>query len=217
MDILGRKSKVYEFSKKMKNFIPMIITDGFILGFIESTSMHFLPKDHYSKTSVGVYLIFLGIGAILGGYLSGLWSDKYPIMKVGKSSFLVISVCMLLSIPVSMGLVTSFIYSCFLGFSLGFAWHYMDGWLWVTCSKIFEGKLEAFALNRLIHSISFVVYQIVLIVCGSNGTVHFIRNLFIILIGLMIISLHCITKEEKSKNEAESPIELLEIKFLNIK
>jgi hypothetical protein len=32
----------------MKYFLPMIVTDGFILGFISSTATHLLPEDHYS-------------------------------------------------------------------------------------------------------------------------------------------------------------------------
>jgi predicted MFS family arabinose efflux permease len=83
----------------------------------------------------------LGVGAILGGFVSGFLSDKIPIMKVGKSTFLVLGISMFLSLPLFMELIENFVYSYFLGFVWGFAWHYMDGWLWVTCSKIFEGKL----------------------------------------------------------------------------
>lgn len=83
----------------------------------------------------------MGVGAIIGGYISGFLSDKLPIMKVGKSSFLVLGICMFLSLPIFLSLVNSQIYSNFLGFVWGFGWHYMDGWLWVICSKIFDGKL----------------------------------------------------------------------------
>lgn len=119
----------------------MIVTDGFILGFISSSATHLLPEDHYSRIEAGIFLIVLGAGAILGGFVSGFLSDKISIMKVGKSSFFILLVCMLLSIPLFIELIENFFYSYFLGFAWGFGWHYMDGWLWVACSKIFEGKL----------------------------------------------------------------------------
>ena len=98
---------------------------------------HLLPKDHYSRIEAGIFLIVLGFGAILGGFISGFLSDKVNIMKVGISSFFVLVVCMLLSIPLFIELVENIYYPYFLGFAWGFGWHYMDGWLWVTCSKIF--------------------------------------------------------------------------------
>ena len=78
----------------------MIITDGCILGFISASVTHFLPTDHYDKVSVGIFLIFMGVGAILGGYISGFFSDKFLIIKVGKSTFLVLGICMFLSLPI---------------------------------------------------------------------------------------------------------------------
>jgi hypothetical protein len=42
---------------------------------------------------------YLGIGAILGGFLSGYLSDKLPIMKIGKSSLLFLGINMFLSLP----------------------------------------------------------------------------------------------------------------------
>ena len=83
----------------------------------------------------------MGFGAILGGFLSGFLSDKLPIMKIGKSCFLILGICMALTLPLFMQIIQNFIYSYFLALIWGFAWHYMDGWLWVTCSKLFEGKL----------------------------------------------------------------------------
>lgn len=88
-----------------------------------------------------MFLILLGSGAIIGGFFSGFLTDKMSIMKVGKSSFIILSICMLLSVPLFIELIENFYYSYFLGFVWGFGWHYMDGWLWVTCSKIFGGKL----------------------------------------------------------------------------
>lgn len=86
-------------------------------------------------------MVFLGLGAIIGGYLSGFFSDKFQIIKVGKSCFLVLGICILLSLPIFMGIIDNVIYANFIGFAWGFGWHYMDGWLWVICSKIFDGKL----------------------------------------------------------------------------
>jgi len=122
-----------------------------------------------------------------------------PIMKVGKSSFLVLGICMFLSLPLFMELIETLAYSYFLGFVWGFGWHYMDGWLWVTCSKIFEGKLEAFALNKFIHSMSFVIYQVALIIYGSDNSLQFIEYFFFFLIVVMIFSLICIIREENTK------------------
>lgn len=49
MNVVESVKEVYVFSKKMKNFLPMIVMDGFILGFISSSATHLLPEDHYSK------------------------------------------------------------------------------------------------------------------------------------------------------------------------
>lgn len=109
----------------------------------------------------------MGIGAIIGGFFSGYLSDKLPIMKVGKSSILILGINMFLTLPLFVELIENDIYSYFLGFFWGFTWHYLDGWLWVACGKIFDGKLESFALNKFLHSMSFVIYQFCLLFYGN--------------------------------------------------
>ncbi len=141
MNVMGSLKNTFNFAVKMKYFIPMIITDGAILGFVSASSTHLLPDDHYNKIQAGIFLVFVGAGSIIGGFLSGLFSDKFPIMKVGKSSFLFLGIGIFLSLPLFMELIENLVYSYFLGFVWGFVWHYMDGWLWVICSKIFNGRL----------------------------------------------------------------------------
>lgn len=178
----------------MRNFLPIIIADGCILGFTSASASHFIPKDQYEKINVCIFLVFLGFGAIIGGYLSGLFTDKFPIIKVGKSSFFVLGSCIFLSLPIFMGLISHLFYCYFLAFTWGFGWHYLDGWLWVSCSKVFGGKLEAFALNKFVHSFSFVLYQVALIIHGADGILEFIEYFFLVLIGLMIVSLICLIR-----------------------
>jgi hypothetical protein len=44
--------------------------------------------------------VLLGVGAILGGFFSGYLTDKLPIMKVGKSSLLILGINMFLTLPI---------------------------------------------------------------------------------------------------------------------
>lgn len=169
--------------------MPSILIDGLILGFISSSVTHLLPYSNYSKLQAGIFLIFLGLGAIIGGLLSGLLSDKLAIIKVGKSSFFLISICIFLSLPAILSLIEDLAYSYFLGFMWGFGWHYMDGWMWVTCSKTFHGKLESFALHKFFHSLSYMLYQFALMLYGSQNPLLFIKWFVFILIPLIVINI----------------------------
>lgn len=66
--------------------MPMLMA-GFMLGFLSSYITNLIPKEIINKTVVGIFLTIEGLGAILGGLLSGILCDFFTITKVGQSCF----------------------------------------------------------------------------------------------------------------------------------
>ena len=50
------------------------------------------------------------------------------------------------------------------GFLWGFSMFFIEGWLYTVCSRNYGGATEAFSVNKLLHSISYLLLQIAVFV-----------------------------------------------------
>lgn len=79
--------KSLRYYKTMVALVPLLIYDGFILGFVSTSSTNLMPKQS-NIVEIGVFLIILGIGCVIGGFSSGLISDKIEMKNSGKLGIL---------------------------------------------------------------------------------------------------------------------------------
>ena len=67
--------------------LPFLLIDGFSLGVYSSEIPHLIPssveKDLVNKYA-GIEIIILGVGSTIGGYLSGIASDKFGMLHSGR-------------------------------------------------------------------------------------------------------------------------------------
>lgn len=67
--------------------LPFLLIDGFSMGINSSQIVHLIPasvdKDMFDKYA-GIETIILGVGATIGGYLSGLLTDKTGTKTSGR-------------------------------------------------------------------------------------------------------------------------------------
>ncbi len=105
-------------------------------------------------------ILILGIGAIIGAFICGFLSDKYPLKKIGLfglSYYIFVLFLTFLSLyfkDLNLTYITSF--------NIGFINLFLSNWLQVTCSKIYHGNLGSFSVNKQAGTISFVLYQILI-------------------------------------------------------
>ena len=81
----------------MKYLIFAMILDGFFTAFIATNFSDFLPVPFKTNFNVGLLHISNGLGAILGGYISGFLSDKIPPLKEGVILFTLTTLVLLIT------------------------------------------------------------------------------------------------------------------------
>ena len=122
----------------MKSLIPLLIFDGLILGFISTSSTKLMPIES-SRVDIGIFLIVLGAGCIVGGFVSGYLSDLISMKNAGR-----LAVMAVLVVSVATVFVQRYL-SMWVAFVIAFFWgvvrEYMEGWLYVACSRNFNGRL----------------------------------------------------------------------------
>jgi predicted MFS family arabinose efflux permease len=101
-----------------------LILDGLILGYITANNSKMLPVNIRTDLNVGFLLIILGIGAVVGGLISGYLSDRIRITIEGKICFLIVVFTILLSAIINQlnpeTVVLPFVSSFFWGVTLHF-------------------------------------------------------------------------------------------------
>jgi predicted MFS family arabinose efflux permease len=90
---------------------------------------------------VGIALMIKGVGAIIGGYISGFLSDSIPAPKLGIAGFLFIILSLLLTWLANYLTLETIAYPCFLGFLWGVSLYFLEGWIFVCCTKVYKGKI----------------------------------------------------------------------------
>lgn len=83
--------------------------------------------------------MFLGAGCIIGGFASGYVSDIIHMKNSGR-----LAIVLALVVAVVTVLVQPFL-NMYLAFVCAFLWgivrQFMEGWLYVACSRNFNGRL----------------------------------------------------------------------------
>jgi sugar phosphate permease len=82
---------MFRYYPKMKSVIFILLIDGVCLGIYSSQITHLIPYENdlnLRNKKAGFCTIFLGIGATIGGFMSGYLSDKMKIVNAGKASIL---------------------------------------------------------------------------------------------------------------------------------
>lgn len=80
-------------------------------------------------------MITLGVGSTFGGFLSGWFADKVGTLVSGRSGLVLYSLSCLLYI-LSYNLRQLWLSLCS-SFCWGFALFYVEGWMYVVCSRCF--------------------------------------------------------------------------------
>jgi predicted MFS family arabinose efflux permease len=178
----------------MKYILIVLVLDGFILGFYSTYSTNLIPSNISDKINTGVFLSIAGLGAIFGGYFSGSLSDKYQVVVIGKSAVVFTTLTLILSFfcvySEPENLVLPFVCAFFWGYLL----YFLEGWISVACAKLFNGDLESFAIQKQLHSLSFIFYQIYFIISDGKITIYY--SFYIIML-LSIISYFSLIKLSK--------------------
>ena len=163
----------------MAPVLPLIAVDGLILAFTSTCLSRLIPSTgdkHTDSLHTGICIIVFGIGTIAGGYLSGYLSDKLKIKNAGILALLVYILCCLGTF------VTINFISLEGGIIIGFCWgvekYFIEGWLYITCAHYYLGKLESFAILKQFHSLSFVIFQIILII-NQNINLNITMGIFL--------------------------------------
>lgn len=128
---------------------------------------------------IGIFLIILGLGCVVGGYASAYLSDVFEMKNVGRSAIMLVLVTSFITI-----LLEPFLNKA-LAFVLAFFWglsrQSMEGWLYVACSRNYNGRLESYANMKQLHSLSFCLYMGVLVVTKLQVEIKYILLFFILL------------------------------------
>jgi sugar phosphate permease len=131
---------MFRYYPKMISVLFILLIDGVCLGIYSSQITHMIPYENdlsVRNKKAGFCTILLGVGATIGGFLSGYLSDKMKIINAGKISiFFFIMGCIVNYITVQ---IQSFPLTLFAAFTWGFQLFYLEGWMYVVCSKTFKG------------------------------------------------------------------------------
>ena len=122
----------------MKHIIPAMALDGLLLGFTTTNFSSLLKEeDNDNSIKVGLLHISNGVGAIIGGYLSGYLSSKMPVMREGVILLFTTILTLLLTYFVKLIAFETIAYPLFITFLWGISLFFLEGWLFVTCVKLF--------------------------------------------------------------------------------
>lgn len=126
----------------MKLLLPSLILTGCMGGFVSSSISHLLPippRGQNNDNSLGIVLVFVGIGNVIGGYLSGFIADRKGI----KFSSYIAHSSMLLAT------ILYFLYSlchktvwgsCTIGLAVGFSFSSLFSLITLMCTTYFKGS-----------------------------------------------------------------------------
>ena len=170
----------------MKILIPAMVLDGFLLGFTTTNFSTLLKAEDETNFNVGLLHISNGIGAIIGGYLSGFISTRIHVLKEGVMLFLYFALSLLLTYFIKLVDFEGLAYPLFITFLWGITLYALEGWLFVCCVKLFSGSMESFATVKQVHTLSFIIFQVYSLLSGQK--VDFYLTITILL-GITIFQL----------------------------
>lgn len=161
--------RVLRFFPKMKMLLPVLIVDGISLGIYSSEIPHLIFSDA-SKAEInklaGYLMISLGTGATLGGILLGKISDRKSTLFTGRLGLLLaILGCGMFALTLG---VKEYGLAVATAFEWGFFLFFVEGWMYLVCARHFGGAAEAFSVNKQLHSIFFLIFQLSILPSGNK-------------------------------------------------
>ena len=114
----------------------------------------------------------MGVGATVGGFLSGFISDRIGELRSGRLG--------LAAWVGSCGIVVADLFwpSLWLTFVAAFTWgfclFYIEGWMYIVCSRCYKGRSEAFSVNKLLHCLLYLIAQIGILVTNNSLPLKYI-------------------------------------------
>ena len=90
---------------------------------------------------LGYLLMVAGVGAVIGAFLAGYLTDKIKTTQVGICIILFTILTMIMSFLVFYYKFETIMYALTLGFMWGISFNALESWLFVCCSKIYQGKI----------------------------------------------------------------------------
>lgn len=148
----------------MRSILCLLIIDGVCYGFHISEITHMIPRDTPAdrlNLYAGYCNVALGCGASLGGWVSGWLGDRLSSRRSGNLGILMFvlgSGLAFTAIKIQLFLLTlasSFFWGLFL--------FYIEGWLYMVCSREFKGRSESFSVNKQLGSITCFLFQLIVI------------------------------------------------------
>lgn len=148
----------------MFSILFILIIDGLCYGIHISEITHMIPNDtpdEMMNLYAGYCNIALGMGASLGGYISGKSGDYMGSRRSGALgiAFFMIG-CLLAYLTIYL---QNFNLTLVSAFFWGFFLFYIEGWLYIVCSREFKGRSESFSVNKQLGSITCFLFQILVL------------------------------------------------------
>jgi predicted MFS family arabinose efflux permease len=120
----------------MFSILFILIIDGLCYGIHISEITHMIPRDT-PQSSLNLYAgycnVALGCGATLGGYISGKLGDILDSKKTGSLGIIMFLMGCVLAIATLE--FQNFYLTLSSAFFWGFFLFYIEGWLYIVCSK----------------------------------------------------------------------------------
>ena len=153
----------------MSSILCILVIDGLCYGIHISEITHMIPADTPAEKLnlyAGFCNIALGCGASLGGYASGIIGGRLGGKmsgNIGILMFLLGSMLALVSLEMQqfwLTLISVFCWGLFL--------FYIEGWLFIICSREFKGRSESFSVNKQLGSITCFLFQIMVMFTDNH-------------------------------------------------
>ncbi len=108
----------------------------------------------------------MGLGCMLGGFVSGGICDKFGLLNSGKFYLFFVFICAVTTSSAMYYEIYELV--CFVGFLWGCTYYFIEGWIYVAILKVYSGKLEAFSINKQLHCLSFASFQTMVLLTENH-------------------------------------------------
>jgi hypothetical protein len=85
-------------------------------------------------------------------------------------------------------------------FLWGLALYFLEGWIFVCCSKIYGGRIEAFAIQKQMHTVSFIIFQFYYIFVNDSINIWFVATVFLIFCVIAFIFIVLLERSNRKKS-----------------
>lgn len=147
----------------------MMMMDGLATAIYSSEVTKLVPSDtapDMVDKMAGITMISLGVGSVIGGFISGVIADKKGGLFAGRLGLVFWVLCC--ACFVSALQWESMWMAQVAGFMWGFAMFYLEGWLYTVISRNYGGVAEGFSVNKQFHSWFYLFFQVAVFVTDNE-------------------------------------------------